>query len=221
MSLQSYIFFSLSLIEVCFELFVLLDAFISAKKIKRISLMPFNKWYAYLIIIVILNIFYFYSKELYQFKNYSMPSGSMIPTLLLGDHIMGDIKYYKTHIIQRGDLVVFEYPRNPKNTFLKRAIGLPGEKIEIKNKIVYINNKPLKEPYVIHIDKEIIRDSFNPVYQRDQMPSVIIPKDCYFMMGDNRDNSNDSRFWGLVEKKAIKGKALYIFWPLNRMKNLQ
>ena len=138
---------------------------------------------------------------------FKIPSGSMIPTLLIGDHILVCKFYYKLFKPKRGDIIVFKYPQDTHKDFIKRVIGLPGEVIMIKNKKVYINGKPLDEPYVVY--------SKNPSFylpMRDNFGPVKIPKDSYFMMGDNRDKSLDSRFWGFLPKDLILGKALIIYW---------
>jgi signal peptidase I (EC:3.4.21.89). Serine peptidase. MEROPS family S26A len=149
----------------------------------------------------------------------------MIPTLKVGNCLFGNKFYYgipipftdkklpiKIREPKRGDVIIFRYPANPKIDFVKRCIGMPGEKLEIRNKIVYINDKELKEPYVIHTS------GVNVGPPRDEFGPIIIPKDCYFMMGDNRDNSNDSRFWGVVEKKYIKAKVIFIWWPIWKLR---
>ncbi len=153
---------------------------------------------------------------------FKIPSGSMLETLQIGDHILVNKFIYGTHIPftdlvilpvrepERGDIVVFKYPMDEKRDFIKRLIGLPGDTIEIKNKIVYVNGKRLKDPYVSHRNSRIIpgpRDNFGP---------VTVPKDSYFMMGDNRDGSFDSRFWGYVKKKELLGKAMIIYWSWDR-----
>jgi signal peptidase I len=156
-----------------------------------------------------------------------VPTESMKPTILVGDHFFLDkfafpanypdfiARILPTRQINRGDIVAFKSPENPKVPFIKRVIGLPGESLEIRDKAVYINGKELQEPYKRFIDPNtyergsgiptdyVIRDNYGP---------KIIPPHCYFMMGDNRDNSNDSRYWGVVDSKLIIGKPLFIYW---------
>ncbi|MBI3604649.1 MAG: signal peptidase I [Nitrospirae bacterium] len=148
---------------------------------------------------------------------FKIPSGSMIPTLSVGDHIFvlkfmysiknpfSDTILFHTWEPKRGDVVVFKYPKNEKIDFIKRLIGEPGDTIEIRSKQVYINGEPLKEPYSIHSDPLTIRE-------RDEFGPVTVPAGKYFMMGDNRDQSLDSRFWGFVSENKIKGKAFLIYW---------
>jgi len=117
--------------------------------------------------------------------------------------------------ISRGEIVAFKSPENPKIPFIKRVIGLPGETLEIRDKRVYINGTELKESYKHFIDSNIYeRDSGipNDYIVRDNFGPITIPPDSYFMMGDNRDNSNDSRYWGVVSGKNMIGKPLFIYW---------
>lgn len=151
---------------------------------------------------------------------YNVPTGSMKPTIQPGDFVFVNRLAYKFRKPRRGELLVFRYPPDPKFSYVKRVIGLPGEIVEIRNKIVYINGVPLQEPYVVYelpnyfYEKGRVRDNYGPIK---------VPEDCYFVMGDNRDNSYDSRFWGFVEKKNILGRAYAVYLqipsknPFNRV----
>jgi signal peptidase I len=155
---------------------------------------------------------------------FKIPSGSMEPTLLVGDHILVNKFIYGTHIPftndvvlplrppKRDDVVVFEYPKDESIDFIKRVIGLPGDKVQIINKQVYINGVKLNEPYAYHGDPEVIPGNESP---RDNFGPIIVPKGEYFMMGDNRDFSNDSRFWGFVKRDLILGQAEIIYFSWN------
>ena len=160
---------------------------------------------------------------------FKIPSGSMENTLKIGDHLFVNKFIYNLQIDlplipnikilpvikpKRGDIIVFVYPIDTKRDFIKRCIGVPGDIIEIKNKVVYVNNKPIEENYIIHKNSIVFPAEFQP---RDNFGPVIVPEGRYFMMGDNRDTSLDSRFWGFLEKKYIKGKALVIYWPILRI----
>ncbi len=152
---------------------------------------------------------------------YKIPSGSMIPTLLIGDHILVNKLVYgvrnpftrtlwiKGRTPRRQEVVVFIYPKNRKVDFIKRVIGVPGDVIEIRNKRVYVNGKPLVEPYVRHTDPRILPAELSP---RDNFGPVKVPPGHIFVMGDNRDESYDSRFWGFVPIRDVKGKALIIYF---------
>lgn len=141
-----------------------------------------------------------------------IPSGSMLPTLQINDRLIVDKLSYHFKTPQRGDIVVFSptdtlKQQNFKDAFIKRVIGLPGEKVEVKSGRVYISNKPLPENY--------IEDA--PDYQYGP---VTVPSDSYLVLGDNRNNSYDSHYWGFVPRDRIIGKAVVRFWPLNRLGEL-
>lgn len=133
----------------------------------------------------------------------------MMQTLLIGDHIIADKLIYKTSEPRRGDIVIFPFPEDPSKDFIKRLIALSGETIEIIDKKIFINGNLLIEPYVTHTDKRFIPKDLQP---RDNFGPTTIPDDSVFVMGDNRDNSYDSRFYGFVKKSSIKGKAIIIYW---------
>jgi signal peptidase I len=117
--------------------------------------------------------------------------------------------------IKRGDVVVFKYPEEPDRDFIKRVIGLPGETLEVREKKVYINGRPLDEPYVHFLQPPTSSSEYSEVTSfdvRERYGPVTIPADQYFKMGDNRDNSQDSRYWGFLPRELVKGKALVIYW---------
>ena len=140
---------------------------------------------------------------------FKIPSGSMLPTLQVGDHILVNKFVYHFTSPQRGDILVFKYPKDEGRDFIKRVIGLPDDKLEIKNKRVFVNDTPLDEPYVVHSDPGVQEESVSP---RDSYGPVVIPPGKYFMMGDNRDFSMDSRFWGFLDRSKIRGEAFVIYW---------
>jgi signal peptidase I len=154
---------------------------------------------------------------------FKIPTGSMENNLLVGDHLLVDkfafspalSGFERTFLpishIKRGDVIVFKYPVEPDRDFIKRVIGLPGETLEVKRKVVYINGKALTEPYV-HFNLPLSPGKTETLDVREDYGPVTVPPDQYFMMGDNRDNSADSRFWGFLPADYIKGKALMIYW---------
>ncbi|ACV62086.1 signal peptidase I [Desulfofarcimen acetoxidans DSM 771] len=147
--------------------------------------------------------------RIFILEPFYIPSGSMIPTLMINDRIIvSKFNYYFTEP-KRGDVVVFKYPLDQEERFVKRLIGFSGETIEIKNSKLYINGKETQENY-LPPDLHMIGD-FGP-YQ--------VPADSYFMMGDNRNNSKDSREWGKMPKDLMIGKAIFVYWPLNHLKKL-
>jgi len=152
---------------------------------------------------------------------YKIPSGSMKPTLLIGDHILVNKFIYgiklpftdKTliHISEpkHGDVVVFKFPLDPKKDFIKRVIGTEGDKIQIINKHVYVNGKQLDDSYVMHTSNQIMPASVGP---RDNFGPITVPPHSLFVMGDNRDESYDSRFWKFVDLDELRGEAFIIYW---------
>jgi len=141
-----------------------------------------------------------------------IPSGSMEPTLHVGDRILAYKLFYGIENVKRGDVIVFKYPLNPRKDFVKRVIGLPGDEIEIKDKKVYVNGKLLMESYVIHED---LRERGFP---RDEYGPVQVPDNSLFVLGDNRDTSDDSRYWGFVPAENIIARAFLVYWPPWRVK---
>ncbi len=140
---------------------------------------------------------------------FRIPSGSMIPTLLIGDHILVEKISYRFRKPKRLEIIVFKCPVEKDKDFIKRIIGLPGDVIKIVNKHVFVNGRELKEPYVQHTDSRILPPEVSP---RDNYGPVKVPPNHYFVMGDNRDNSWDSRFWGFVPAKDIIGRAFIIYF---------
>jgi signal peptidase I len=167
-----------------------------------------------------------------------VPTGSMESTVLIGDHLLVDKLSYAPsdpitrHLLpytepKRGDVIVFRYPMDIRQNFVKRVIGIPGDHVRVVDKVVYVNGKALTEPYTQHIDPRVepYRDNFpsqpyGPVADRAQEMlanhvqngELVVPPDNYFAMGDNRENSLDSRYWGFVPRENIIGKPLVIFW---------
>ena len=115
---------------------------------------------------------------------------------------------------RRGDVIVFKYPDEPERDFIKRVIGLPGETLELRNKKVYVNGQPLDEPYVHFLEPAVDAQEVTSFDVRERYGPVHVPAEQYFVMGDNRDNSQDSRYWGFLPRTYIKGKALMIYWSV-------
>lgn len=202
------------LITVGFLLFVMIDALYNAIKLKEIKIRAYNKWYIYSIIIL-MQAFTIQPliKSIHHFKAYRTPAGSMRPTLMVGDHFMVNKTYYKKNEPKRKDVVVFRYPEDPSKDFVKRVIGLPGDIVEIRDKQVYIDGKLQDHSYVLNTDPLIIPKDIQP---RDNYGPATVTEGSLFVLGDNRDQSLDSRFWGFVDISALKGKALYIYWSKDR-----
>src|SRR3990172_8197795 len=166
------------------------------------------------------------------FTNYiaqatQVPTESMKPAILVGDHFFLDKiafaanypaavrPYLPRRDIERLDIVAFKSPTDGSIPFVKRVIGLPGETIEVRSKELYVNGVKLEEPYKIHVDSTVYgNDAWTPeeLKIRDNYGPVTVPPDSYFVMGDNRDNSNDSRYWGFVTRNELIGRPLFVYW---------
>jgi len=151
---------------------------------------------------------------------FKIPSGSMLPTLLIGDHILVNKFLYGLRlpypidemIVQwgqpeRGDIVVFVFPRDPSKDFIKRVVAVEGDTVEIRHKQLYINGEQVEDLHATFADSD--REIPGP---RDNFGPLVVPPQKLFVMGDNRDRSHDSRFWGLVDLDEVKGKAFMIYW---------
>ena len=174
------------------------------KKEEQTSLTETVKDYAKTFIIIFLIIF---ALNKLVYINAVIPSESMQNTILKGDRIIGNRLAYLADDPERFDIVIFKYPDNPSEIFIKRVIGLPEETVEIKDGKVYINGS-----------KEPLDDSFCPETPEGDFGPYEVPENCYFMMGDNRNNSLDSRYWNnhYVEKDAILARASFRYWPATR-----
>ena len=178
--------------------------------------------YAEAIIIAILIALFIRTFVVQAFK---IPSGSMKPTLLVGDHLLVNkfiygvkIPFLRKTLIpidtpERGDIVVFIYPVDRSKDFIKRVVGVAGDTITIKNKRIYINGAPSDDGHGVHTDSLIFPGSLQP---RDNFGPVTVPPGHIFVMGDNRDESYDSRFWGFVDLRDVLGKAFIIYWSWDR-----
>jgi signal peptidase I len=190
----------------------------------------YREWSEALVVAVILALII----RTFLFQAFKIPSGSMLDTLLIGDHLLvnkfiygtqlpfSDATYLKMRDPQRGDVIVFEFPDDEgksyfqRRDFIKRVVGTPGDRIEIKSKQVYVNGEPFNIPQEVHKDKQVIPSVAGP---RDFAGPIKVPSDSYFVMGDNRDYSFDSRFWGFVPKSKIKGLAFIKYWSWDSQEN--
>jgi signal peptidase I len=180
-----------------------------------------REYFESIVIAVILALFV----RTWVVQAFKIPTGSMENNLLIGDHLLVNKFIFgptplaigravlPVRPIARGDIVVFKYPDEPDRDFIKRVIGLPGETIELRNKKVHVNGQPLDEPYVHFLTPP--SNDYQEVTSydlRERFGPVTVPADQYFVMGDNRDNSQDSRYWGFLPRHYVKGKALLIYW---------
>ncbi len=184
-----------------------------------------------LVIAIILALFI----RTFVVQAFTIPSGSMQNTLLIGDYILVNkfifgvrMPFTKTTIIpgkdpQRGDIIVFKFPGDPSKDFIKRVVAIGGDTVVIKNKKVYVNGELQVNEHAIYSDRRTYSDPLHhPVefLKRDNMPATKVPEGKLFMMGDNRDESNDSRFWGFVDISAVRGKAFIIYWSWDQNKKI-
>lgn len=172
-----------------------------------------------LVIAVVLALFV----RTWVFQAFKIPTGSMEPNLLVGDHLIVNKMIFSPAVssvesallpkreIRRGDVVVFKYPEEPERDFIKRVIGLPGDRLELRRKTIYINGEPLTEPYA-HLTEPSSESAAVTGDLREFYGPVSVPPNQYFMMGDNRDNSQDSRYWGFLPAHYVKGRALFIYF---------
>ena len=155
---------------------------------------------------------------------FTIPSGSMMDTLLVGDYILVNKFLYGPELPlidwrmpairdpRRGDIIVFKYPQDEKRDFIKRIVATPGERVQVRGHQVLVNGRPLQEPYTKFSDSGGVRGAEAYCGYAYGCEPTLVPPDSYFVMGDNRDNSQDSRYWGFVKRDKIKGKAFLIYW---------
>jgi signal peptidase I len=182
-----------------------------------------REYFESIVIAVILALFI----RTFVVQAFKIPTGSMEENLLIGDHLLVNKFVFGPTAsrleravlpigrLERGDVVVFKYPVEPERDFIKRVVGLPGETIEVKEKKVYINGKPFEESYVHFLAPPTAQSELHEVTSfdvRERYGPVTVPPNQYFVMGDNRDNSQDSRYWGFLPRENVKGKALVIYW---------
>jgi signal peptidase I len=199
--------------------YAIADAIIVARRLRlEYILKKYNRAIVYIGIIIavaLVNSSLFasgISPSEYIKKNYiqafKIPAGSMKPTIVVGDQILVD-RRPTAQDPKPGDVIVFEYPVDPAKDFIKRVIAVGGDTVEIRDKELLINGEPKAEPYVIHSDTKTIPAKVSP---RDNFGPVTVPKGSFFVIGDNRDESYDSRFWGFVEQARVKGTAKIVYW---------
>ncbi len=187
-----------------------------------------REYFESLVIAVILALFI----RTFVVQAFKIPTGSMEQNLLIGDHLLVNKFVFGPSLrriertvlpmkdIARRDVIVFKYPEEPERDFIKRVIGLPGDQIELRRKRVFVNGQRLEEPYVYYLEEPPASPQETPGDEvqaasgdlRESYGPVTVPPDHYFVMGDNRDNSQDSRYWGFLPRAYVKGKALVIYW---------
>src|SRR5580765_6752460 len=182
-----------------------------------------REYFESIVIAVILALFI----RTFVVQAFKIPTGSMENNLLIGDHLLVNKMVFAptsgraeraltpTGTIKRGDVIVFKYPEEPDRDFIKRVIGLPGETVQVREKKVLINGTPLDEPYTHFLEPASTPSELREITSfdvRERYGPVTVPANQYFVMGDNRDNSQDSRYWGFLPRENVKGRALLIYW---------
>ena len=189
-----------------------------------------REYYEAILVAVILALF----ARTFVFENFKIPSGSMEDNLLVGDHLVVNkflfAQHWKTPLhallpyasVDRGDVVVFKYPENPRRDFIKRCVAVAGDTVLVRNKQLFVNGVLQDEPFVVHKDPQVYCNS--PLVPaslrlRDNFGPFEVPEGHVFCLGDNRDKSLDSRFWGPVPLQYIKGRAVLIYWSYEAERN--
>jgi signal peptidase I len=190
----------------------------------------FREYYEAILVAVIFTLF----ARTFVAQAFKIPTGSMEDNLLVGDHLFVNKFIYAPHWstpldslmpyrdIRRGDVVVFKYPQDPERDFIKRAVALPGDTVEVHSKVLFVDGKQEVNPHVVHKDPQVIPDTPAlpvSIRNRDNFGPFAVPEGFVFCMGDNRDNSYDSRFWGPVPRSYFKGRALFIYWSYEAQPN--
>lgn len=182
-----------------------------------------REYFESIVVAVILALFV----RTFVFQAFKIPTGSMKPNLLVGDHLLVNKFIFAPTAsslerallpmreIRRGDIMVFKFPEEPERDFIKRTIGLPGETIELKNQTVLVNGQPLTEPYAHYLFPPAPEGQVDGFDLRRKFGPVTVPEGHFFMMGDNRDDSQDGRFWGFLPHTYVKGRALFIYWSFD------
>jgi len=215
--------FLLSFFAILFVLlYAIIESVVFSCKVKEISINSFNRIYVYTIIIVIywlFSVLVLSSPKELKFHLYTIETWSMEPTILEGERLYCDMRYFKDHTIVQGDLVVFSFGSSQNDTYLQRCVATEGQTVEVIDGNPFVDKKPIWNygaslryvPIIprTEVDPNIFPEGAGNV---DNYGPVIVPKDKYFMLGDNVPNSRDSRLLGFIDKRLIKGKPIFVYW---------
>lgn len=195
-------------IMLLFYLLSIVDAIRSAVKSRPGRRLKFyNRWSVYVsILVVFCSLNFLTPGESGLFgatKAYKVPSGSMLPTIEIGDHVICNRMYYRSHNPQREDIIIFQNSKDENKDYIKRIVGIPGDTIELRQNTLFVNGRAVDEPYAQYIHNGPMPQSYGPYF---------IPENQYFVMGDNRNNSKDSRYYGTIERECIQGRAFFIYF---------
>lgn len=200
---------ALVVIGIILYLWNFIDAIINASKVKNYSMKSFNRWYIYLIVVILMNIFNCVSSPLMPVKCYKPVGNSMFPMIEEGERIVVNKSYYQKHRPSRGDVLIFKHFNK---SYIKRVIAIGGERVEINGSKILINGKEIKNTWINNIENETATNLQKPMIYN-------IPQDTVFVLGDNLEqHSKDSREFGPIKLQSIKGKVLYIYWSKNMKK---
>jgi signal peptidase I len=213
------------------------DAVFTAVRQVRTEQRPTHTWRSYLVglSLLLVAVFAFSGNipdSMPGVRAYKMTADSMLPTVTSEDRIVADTRYYRSHSPKRGDLIVFTFPYQNHPVYIKRVIGVPGDRVKIVDRQVYVNGQRMSEPYILHdpaAPSEPFGDNFPPhspeylqasmqpewadeIFQYIHDDELTVPPEKYFTMGDNREHSWDSRYWGPIARDKIFAKGLYIYW---------
>ncbi len=195
---------------------ILWDASRLARRTSDYRLRPFNRWYLYLVLGFASPYVLHFLVPLLPLRTFQIPSVSMEPTLRRGDHLVADLRAWRNRTPARGDLVIYVAPDQPDVAVLKRVLAVSGETIEIRHKVVLIDGQPLAHDWGRHVGgAEAVAAGGEDLGERDFGP-VKMPPGTFYAVGDNRNNSWDSRFYGPVRNESLRGQPLYVYWAKDR-----
>jgi len=204
-----YLIFFIVIVTLSIHIYSIINAYRTAKYNEVVPMKVYNNWYIYVAFLLCFWTIGILVNGFSTWKSYKIPASSMEPTLRIGDHILvSKIAYSKQRQPKRGDVVVFVFPEDKSKDFIKRVIGLPGDTVAISDRQIIVNGITLKEDYVIYTS---VKDN-NVIRKMDNVPEKMVPEGKYYVLGDNRDKSYDSRFWGFVDNDALIGKAMFIYY---------
>jgi signal peptidase I len=213
-----------------FWLWVVFDAVRFARKCALTEPKVYQRWYYYLLFYAVFFLCAganaYVIADVYDYRAFRVPTGSMENTLLFGDYIIADKHSYVKHEPAAGDVVVFRYPRQPNLSYVKRCAAVGGQTVEIRDKQLLVDGVRFENPPSVKFtrsrtipkgsrEREIFSPNAEP-WNRDNYGPITVPKNCYFVLGDNRDNSADSRYWGFLPRENIVGKALYVYFSWDK-----
>lgn len=210
--------FAMIAIAAVYYAYVVADSIVVARKLSTdYTPKKYNSIYVYMGVLLffgVLNHFLSDSIKNNVIEAFKFPTASMEPTLQIGDHILVD-RSPKARFPKRGDIIVFEYPKDPEKNFLKRVVAIGGDRVEMRDAILYVNGNAVSEPYL----KQPDIDNLAKLSSWSNYSAVVVPDNAYFVLGDNRDKSQDSRYFGFIQQAKIKGIAQSIYWSWDKPNN--